>query len=150
VRVGTIGNMPPAIPGGRVPPNFRSVIPTTVPSRTADRALAAPHGATPYIPATANKGASPVSAGADTRAIYGPYAGHGASPSGHVFAPPSHTAAPASAGYGMGGGYGAAGNSGYGMGAGSAIGSSHAMGPSGGHSTGGGSHASGGGHGSPK
>lgn len=154
VKVGTIGNMPPVIPGGRVVPNFRSVVPAT-----ADRPMATPyHGAAPYSPATAGRpartyvpptankaGSTPV--GGDTRAIYGPYAGSSAHPSGHVFAPPTRSISPAAGGYGWSGaGYGEPGHPG--MSSGAAMGSSHAMGPSSGHA-GGASHSSGG-HGSPK
>lgn len=136
VKVGTIGNMPPTIPGGRAVPNFRSVIPTTMPARTADRALTVPNrSATPYVPPTANKGASPVAAGADTRA-YGQH-------SGHVFATPPHATAAASApGWG-----GYSGGSGMGAG-GSAPASTGSVGASRGAGSGA-SHASGG-HGSPK
>jgi len=160
VKVGTIGNLPPTIPGGRVPPNFRSVVPAMAPPRVADRALNIPgHVSTPHTPATANRaGSMPVPVGADTRAIYGQYAGGGDRPSGHVFAPPSRTASPGYAGYGMGGAYGGVGHPGYGMGAepsmgashamGAPSGASHAMGPTGGHSMGGGgSHGGSGGHG---
>ena len=154
VRVGTIGNMPPAIPGGRVPPNFRSVVP-----RSADRAMTVPgHGATPYNPATAGKTGSKPPVGADTRAIYGPYAGanpHSSStnahPSGHVFAPPTRTTSPGMAAEGMGGPYGVGGGhpgTAPGVG-GPGLGGSHAMGPTPGHAGGGGNHSSGG-HGSPK
>jgi len=163
VKVGTIGNMPPAIPGGRVPPNFRSVVPAAVTPRVADRAMTVPnrvgapyvpptanHGATPFVPATANKTAA-MPAGADTRGMASPFAGHSAQPSGHVFAPPVHTMSPGYAGYGMGApGYNAGGHPSAGMGAAPAMGSSHAMGPTGGHSMGGGGHGSAGGHGGPR
>jgi len=149
VRVGTIGNMPPAIPGGRVPPNFRSVVPASIAPGATDRALNVPNrGVSPYVPPTARKaGSMPVTVAPDTRAIYGQYAGATVHPSGHVFAPPTHAAPP---GYGVygGGGYGEAG---HGMGAAPAVGTSHAMGPTGGHSTGGGTpHSGGGGHGGPR
>jgi hypothetical protein len=142
VKVGTIGNMPPTIPGGRLVPNFRSVIPTAASARGADRALAVPnHGATPYVSPTAKKSASvPVATAADTH-VYSPYAGHNGQPSGHVFAAPPHATAAASApgwgGYGGGMGVG-----------GSAPSSMGSVGVSRG-ATGGVSHASGG-HGSPK
>jgi hypothetical protein len=147
VKVGTIGNMPPTIPGGRAVPNFRSVVPASLNSRVADRALAVPnHGATAYVPSTAKKSASmPVATAAGNHAVYSPYAGHNGQPSGHVFAPPARAASAGYAGYGMGGGYG----TGYGMGAGSGLGASHAMGSTGGHSMGSGGH-SGGGNGGPK
>ncbi len=147
VKVGTIGNLPPTIPGGRVVPNFRSVVPTTLSSRGTDRALTVPnHGATPYVPSTAKKSAStPVATAAGNHAAYSPYAGHTAQSSGHVFAPPARAASAGGAGYGMGGGYGA------GIGTGEpAMGTSHAMGPTGGHSMGGGASHGSGGHGSPK
>lgn len=160
VKVGTIGNMPPAIPGGRVPPNFRSVVParTVVPAtaapRATDRAMNVPgRVGAPYVPPTANKvGQSPTAAGVSAHPVYSPSAAHNGQPSGHVFAPPVRTVSPGSAGYGMGGGYNAAGHPGYGaasgpsmggahaMGPAPGMGSSHAMGPSGGH--GGGSHGS--------
>lgn len=135
MKVGTIGNMPPTIPGGRAVPNFRSVIPTTMPSRTADRALTVPNrGATPYVPPTANKGASPVVAGAGTPAIYGQH-------SGHVFAAPPHATASGAGGWS---GYGG------GLGSGSTASSPSSIGAvSGSHGASGASHASGG-HGSPK
>ncbi len=160
VKVGTIGNLPPTIPGGRAVPNFRSVVPATLYSRGTDRALNVPNhgatayvpstakrGATPYVPPTANHSLTPVTA-ADTRATY---AGHNGHPSGHVFAPPVHAASPGYAGYGMGGGYGTGGHAASGMavGAGPPMGASHAMGPSGGHSMGGSGGHSGGGR-SPK
>lgn len=160
VRVGTIGNLPPAIPGGRMAPNFRSVIPNT-----ADRALNVPgrigapyapptgnHGARAYVPPTGNRaGSMPVAASADTRAIYGKYAGSTVPRPGHVFAPPVRSTY---GGYGMGG-YGAMSHGGgYGMGMGPAMGGSHAMGPSsgGGHGMGGGGGhgGGGGGHGGPR
>ncbi len=143
VRVGTIGNLTPVIPGGRAAPNFRSVIPAT-----ADRALNVPRGATAFVAPTARRaGSTPAAAtAAGTRSSYGQYAGSNVYRSGHVFAPPARMAS-GYAGYGMGGGYG----TGYGMGAAPAMGTSHAMSPGGGHGTGGGgSHASGGGHGGPK
>jgi len=170
VRVGTIGNMPPAIPGGRMPPNFRSVVPMTT-----DRAMTVPgHGPAPYRPVTAGKGGTKSSVGADTHAIYSPYAGTNvhpaangahptanadrpvgryAPPSGHVFAPPPRSVSPAISAEGMGGfGGGAPGHSAPTMGpaAGPAMGGSHAMGPSGGHAGGAGGNHSGGSHPSPK
>ncbi len=158
VRVGTIGTMPPVIPGGRMPPNFRSVVPTSATSRAADRAMTLPgHSAAPYNPATAGK-TTKSAVGADTHATYGQYAGSNAHPSlnagqhsGHVFAPPPRSVSPGISAEGMGGGYGVGGHPGAapGMGGGPALSGSHAMGPSGGHAGGGGSHSSGG-HGSPK
>jgi len=140
VRVGTIGNLTPVIPGGRAAPNFRSVIPAT-----ADRALNVPRGATAFVAPTARRaGSMPVATAAGTRV----YAGSNVHHSGHVFAAPAH-AASGYAGYGGGAGYGMGGGYSYGMGDGPAIGGSHAMRPSGGHGTGG-AHGGGGGHGGPK
>ena len=90
VRVGTIGNLPATIPGGRVPPNFRSVVPDNTaagraPYAARDRAIYAPHpGPQGYGSTSAFQG----NRGSDTRSIYGPYA------SGHVYASPSHIARP--------------------------------------------------------
>ncbi len=130
VKVGTIGNLPAAIPGGRVPPNFRSVVPNYA-------AATVRPGYHPYATARAPQ----QTAATNARASYGNH------PSGHVFATPRPATAmgapsPWSGGYSAGmegapsGGY------------------SHAMGPAGGGRSmgGGGGHASpgGGGHGSPR
>jgi len=154
VKVGTIGNLPAAIPGGRMPPNFRSVVPSY--SATANPGVVRPGAAVrpgyhPYATAGAYQ------RGSNTHATYAPPAGPTAH-SGHVFATPSRAAtaagapSPYSGGYSAemgGGGREVGAGAGGGMGAGPAMGGSHAMGPSGGgHS--GGSHASPGGHGSPR
>jgi hypothetical protein len=143
VRVGTIGNLPPAIPGGRMPPNFRSVVPGS------DRALTIPGHGAPYNPATAGKTGAKPPAGA----IYAPSAASNthpvsntARPSGHVFAPPARTASPGLSAEGMGGGYGVGGghpSGASGVSSTPALGGSHAMGPSGGRGGGAGSHSGG-------
>ncbi len=131
VKVGTIGSLSATIPGGRVAPNFRSVVPGYMP---ADRVATLPHSPVPgYGTTSAFQG----NHGSDTRSIYGPYAGH-------VFASPSHVARPSGAPMGWGSEYGSA------MGSGSAMGASHAMGPTTGAGHGFGGGASHGGHGGPK
>jgi len=112
VRVGMLSNAPAYLPGGRVPPDFRSVIPgskATVPS-----AFVAPHrNASVFVPATA----------------------HTQNHSGHVFiAPPSRVASYGPAEGGYSGAMGSAGAMSRGS---SAAGGSHAV-HAGGSSSGGG------------
>jgi hypothetical protein len=132
VKVGTIGNMPAAIPGGRMPPNFQSL----VPGRTAAASSA-------FL---AGKPGSAATAGASRAQLSGMRSVTEPPYNGHVFLRPSHTPTPAGT-YApwTGGGYGEA------MGHGSAAGASHSMGSvSGSHATvAAGSHG-GGGHGSPR
>jgi FecR protein len=132
VKVGTIGNMPAAIPGGRMPPNFRSVVPGY---GVADRAA--------YVPRTAAQtyvrpAASQHNVQSTARPVYGPFAG------GHVFATPSR---PSSVAHGAeswgGGGWGSE----TGMSPASASHSTGSLGAT--HGGVGASHASSG-HGSPR
>jgi hypothetical protein len=114
VRVGTLSNVPAYLPGGRVPPDFRSVVPGSKASSVS--AFAAPrHNAPVFVPATA--------AGAQN---------HG----GHVFVAPPHQ----SASYGAAaGGYSAAMGGAAAMSHGtSTAGGSHAMSAGGSHGSGGG------------
>jgi len=127
VKVGTIGNLPAAIPGGRVPPNFHSMVPGYTAAQNA--ATLARH---PAAKDYATTSAFQHNHGSDTRSIYGPYA------TGHVFATPPHTAWSGPTAGWSGGHSGAEAGS---------VGAFHSMG-SPGHATGA-SHASSG-HGSPK
>jgi hypothetical protein len=127
VKVGTIGNMPAAIPGGRVPPNFRSVVPGA--SITGTSALVRPGAVAPTVRQQA----------VFDRPALTPH-------QGHVFATPSHPTTAGGIPMSTSSGYGAAMG-----GAGATGGASHAMGPTGGSHGGssGSSHGSGG-HGSPR
>jgi hypothetical protein len=115
VRVGTIGNLPATIPGGRVPPNFRSVVPAY---RATDRAAYVPR---PGPQGYGSTGAFQGNRGGNTRSMYGPYAGHVYAPSqiarpsvtpkaggGHVYATPTRPYVPSTARGSWSGGYGPA------------------------------------------
>jgi len=128
VKVGTIGNLPPAIPGGRMPPNFRSVVPGSM-AVAKDAPAAVPGRVSPTV--------RQQSTFARPTATYN---------HGHVFATPPHATAAASAPSGWSGGFGEGMG---GMGPGAAVGSTHSMGSPGHVGGAGASHASGG-HGSPK
>jgi hypothetical protein len=126
VKVGTIGNLPPAIPGGRVPPNFHSVVPGSM-AVSRDAAGAVPGRAAPTVRQQATF--------ARPTATFN---------HGHVFATPSRPTAASSAPAGW-----SAGSTGGGMGTGTAGSPTHSLGSPGHMSGAGSSHASSG-HGSPK
>lgn len=131
VKVGTIGDMPAAIPGGRMPPNFRSVVPGS--TAASSSAFLARH---PGSAATASAARAQLGT---THPVAAP------SYNGHVFVAPSHAGTSAGAAAAWGGGYGGA------MGSGSAMSSAHSMGTVGGsHAMGGGASHGSGGHGSPR
>lgn len=121
VKVGTIGNLPAAIPGGRIPPNFRSVVPGAT-------AFAHSNAVSPTVRQQATF-ARPTAA---------PY-------HGHVFASPARGVTRADSPAMWSGGSGAA----MGMGVPGGFHSMGTAGASRGMGGGGASHASGG-HGSPK
>jgi hypothetical protein len=149
VKVGTVGNQPVYIPGGRTVPNFRSVVPNSMASRPVANSMATvPKSSTPvYAPRTAI---------ANDTARGGPGSGIPRASADHVYAPPPRvsTISPGAGAMEAGSSYG-------GSRMGGASGASHSMGGSsvggpsaGSHSMGtpsSGSHAtSGSGHGSPK
>jgi hypothetical protein len=127
VKVGTIGNLPAAIPGGRVPPNFRSVVPGATAAGTSALVHSGAIAPTVRQQAVFDRPA-PI-----------PH-------QGHVFATPPRPTAAGGIPMSSSGGYSAV------MGSpGAAMGASHAMGPTGAsHGGSGSSHASSGGHGSPR
>jgi len=143
VKVGTIGNLPAYIPGGREIPNFRSVVPGSItaastgigagPTPRRGTAVVAPRTQSSTLPSSAMQHSN-----SDAFASHNFH--------GHVFAPPPRTAigTPSYASYGSVGGYSSGIATGGAM---SAPGSASV----GGHASGG-SHAAGGaGHsGSPR
>jgi len=155
VKVGTIGNLPAFIPGGREIPNFRSVVPASVlrsNMSTANANVVPRHGTAVVAPRTA-----PASAvqrnnadAMESGAVRTPHAN-----SGHVFAapPPRVSAGPSYGAMAGGGGYSSGMSSGPGVASSSGMSASSSAASAGAGRSGsmGASHASSGaGHSNPR
>jgi hypothetical protein len=155
VRVGTLGNQPAYIPGGRAVPNFRSVVPNSMASRPVPNSFAARPAANPVTksgPVYAPRSVPPSAMRVNPDAALLPQSHAIHNSGGHVYAAPPRGSAVGFGGADMVGAYsGGSPMGGRGAAMGTAVPSAISGVPAGGRPGGGGSHApSGAAHGSPK